>query len=145
MHTHTHTLRDLSSSSSGSNGYAQTKWMAESLIHQAIKADLSATIYRLGLIGPGYRSGIGNPRDLHTLLFIAILRMPLLSFDTPTRIIWKCCSCQSKIRSPRQWLLSADRKTALVWFGYDDDQETISLNGSTSLRRHIERFLGDGY
>ena len=30
------------------------------------------------------------------------------------KVIWKCCSCQSKIRSPRQWLLSANRKTASV-------------------------------
>ena len=69
------TLSVLSSSSSKSRGYAQTKWMAESLINQAIQAGLSAKIYRLGLIGPHSRSGIGNPRDLYTLLFTAILRM----------------------------------------------------------------------
>ena len=69
------TLSVLSSSSSERSGYAQAKWMAENLINQAIQAGLSAKIYRLGLIGPGSRSGIGNPRDLHTLLFIAILRM----------------------------------------------------------------------
>ena len=63
------------SSSVGKSGYAQTKWMAESLVSQAIQAGLPAKIYRLGLIGPHSRSGIGNPRDLYTLLFTAMLRM----------------------------------------------------------------------
>ena len=49
--------------------------MAESLVSQAIKAGLSAKIYRLGLIGPHSHSGIGNPKDLYTLLFTAMLKM----------------------------------------------------------------------
>ena len=49
--------------------------MAESLVSQAIKAGLSAKIYRLGLIGPHSHSGIGNPRDLYNLLFTAMLKM----------------------------------------------------------------------
>ncbi|CAF4522828.1 unnamed protein product, partial [Didymodactylos carnosus] len=62
-------------SSSKSNGYAQTKWMAECLINQAIKVGLSAKIYRPGLIGPHSRTGVANPKDLYTLLFAAMLGM----------------------------------------------------------------------
>ena len=62
-------------SSSKSNGYAHTKWMAECLINQAIKVGLSAKIYRLGLIGPHSRTGVANPKDLYTLMFTAMLGM----------------------------------------------------------------------
>ena len=118
------TLSVLSSSSSRRSGYAHTKWMAESPINQAIQAGLSAKIYRLGLIGPHSRLGIGNPRDLYTArmrmhCYPSILRHAHLTVLT--------MSVEGQITPLMTFISPAKDCIISVWFGYDDDQEIIRL------------------
>jgi phthiocerol/phenolphthiocerol synthesis type-I polyketide synthase E len=55
---------DLPATEGLSNGYAQTKWVAEKLVEQARERGIPAIVYRPGLIGGDTRTGINNPRDL---------------------------------------------------------------------------------
>jgi len=45
-------------------GYAQSKWVAEQLVHLAGERGLPVTVYRPGRIGGHSRTGLGNPDDL---------------------------------------------------------------------------------
>ncbi|MGD2114164.1 MAG: amino acid adenylation domain-containing protein [Acidobacteriota bacterium] len=45
-------------------GYAQSKWVAEKLVHLAGARGVPVTVYRPGRIGGHSRTGLGNPDDL---------------------------------------------------------------------------------
>jgi phthiocerol/phenolphthiocerol synthesis type-I polyketide synthase E len=55
---------ELLASEGLSNGYAQTKWVAEKLVDLARGRGLRVAVYRPGLIAGDVRTGIHNPRDL---------------------------------------------------------------------------------
>ncbi len=46
------------------DGYAQSKWLAESLVAQAIERGVSATVYRLGRVVGPRSTGFVNPQDI---------------------------------------------------------------------------------
>ena len=56
------------------NGYAQSKWVAEKLIANAIRSNLAIVIYRLGSMGPNTETGACNPHDLNTLFVGTIIK-----------------------------------------------------------------------
>lgn len=57
-----------------SNGYTQSKWVAEKLMTKASRSGLPVVIYRLGSICGNTKTGVCNRYDLHTLLLAAILK-----------------------------------------------------------------------
>jgi len=50
------------------DGYSQSKWVAERLAEEAWRRGLPVRIYRPGRLTAHSRTGLGNPRDLLTLL-----------------------------------------------------------------------------
>ena len=56
------------------DGYSQAKWVAESLMEQAINKSLAITVYRPGNIGPHQRTAYLNPNDLSILIWSACVR-----------------------------------------------------------------------
>jgi thioester reductase-like protein len=54
------------------NGYQQSKWVAERLVHQAALRGLNATIYRPGTIGPHSSTGACNVTDYSSCFMLSI-------------------------------------------------------------------------
>jgi thioester reductase-like protein len=46
------------------DGYAQSKWVAERVVHLARERGIPISIYRLGMVGGHSRTGVSNTRDL---------------------------------------------------------------------------------
>eukprot|EP00959_Pyramimonas_sp_CCMP1952_P247595 5175914-Pyramimonas_sp.AAC.1 len=59
------------------SGYAQTKWVAEHLVWNAVGCGLSAAVYRPGNLGGDTATGAYNPSDANTLLLAACARLGL--------------------------------------------------------------------
>lgn len=57
------------------NGYAQTKWVAEKLMAKAHRLGLPVAIYRLGSMCADTRTGACNPLDLYTILLTNLLKI----------------------------------------------------------------------
>ena len=57
------------------NGYGQSKWVAEKLMDKAYRLGLPVAIYRLGSMGSDSRSGACNLLDINTILVDAILKI----------------------------------------------------------------------
>ena len=57
------------------NGYGQSKWVAEKIIAKANRSGLPVAIYRLGSMGSDSRTGACNLHDINTLLVAAIIKM----------------------------------------------------------------------
>ena len=108
------------------------------------KAGLSAKIYRLGLIGPGSRSGIGNPRDLHTLLFIAILRMhcyPSTLRQGNLKVLFM--SVEDQITPPMTFISWSEDCISMIWvwrWSRNDKCEWLNLT-SSPYRTFSRRWL----
>ena len=64
------------------DGYSQAKWVAESLMQQAINDGLNVTIYRPGNIGPHQTTGYLNPNDLSVLIWHACKRQKQAPMNT---------------------------------------------------------------
>jgi len=65
-------------------GYAQSKWVAEKLIHLAGERGIPVTVYRPGRIGGHSRTGLGNPDDLVFRILRGSLQLgaaPLLDME----------------------------------------------------------------
>ncbi|MBF0240579.1 MAG: thioester reductase domain-containing protein, partial [SAR324 cluster bacterium] len=63
-------------------GYAQSKWVAEKLLHQAREKGLAVSIYRLGMLTGHSRSGVSNINDMMCKLlkqFVVQKRIPELT------------------------------------------------------------------
>lgn len=58
-----------------SGGYAQSKWVAECLITQAIAAGIPASIYRPGMVTGHTQTGICNPTDLMCRFLQSVIRL----------------------------------------------------------------------
>lgn len=56
-------------------GYAQSKWVAEQLVHQAANRGLPTRVYRLGTLSGHSQTGAANPRDLIAALISESLRI----------------------------------------------------------------------
>lgn len=54
------------------NGYQQSKWVAERLVHQAVSRGLNATVYRPGTIGPHSVTGACNVTDYSSCSLLSI-------------------------------------------------------------------------
>ncbi len=59
------------------SGYAQSKWVAEKLIHQAQARGIPCVIYRPGLISGSSQSGITNGKDFASRLVLGAYQMGL--------------------------------------------------------------------
>ncbi|CAF1436026.1 unnamed protein product, partial [Rotaria sordida] len=57
------------------SGYAQSKWVAEKLMVQANRLGLPVIIYRLGSTCASTETGACNRTDLHTFLFVAMMKL----------------------------------------------------------------------
>ena len=57
------------------NGYAQTKWVAEKLMTKAHRLGLPVAIYRLGSMCADTQTGACNPLDLYTILLTNLLKI----------------------------------------------------------------------
>jgi fatty acid CoA ligase FadD9 len=57
------------------NGYGQSKWVAEKLVAKANRLGLPVVIYRLGSMCSDAKTGACNPHDLYTILFANILKI----------------------------------------------------------------------
>jgi thioester reductase-like protein len=66
---------DTNSSEELSNGYAQSKWVADKLIERASRVGLPVITYRLGLILADTKTGACNPNDFYTLLIATIMKV----------------------------------------------------------------------
>ncbi|CAF1312551.1 unnamed protein product [Adineta steineri] len=67
------------------NGYAQSKWVAEKLIAKANRAGLPVAIYRLGSMCSDSKTGSCNPLDINTIIVATSLRIgcyPVGALDT---------------------------------------------------------------
>ncbi|MEM7064361.1 MAG: amino acid adenylation domain-containing protein [Cyanobacteria bacterium P01_B01_bin.77] len=58
-----------------SGGYAQSKWVAEYLVTQAIAAGIPACIYRPGMVTGPIQTGICNPTDLMCRFLKSIIQL----------------------------------------------------------------------
>ncbi|XYI02791.1 non-ribosomal peptide synthetase [Sorangium sp. So ce1128] len=67
------------------DGYSQSKWVAERLLSQGRSRGIPVTLYRLGEVMPHSRKGIPNPRGLADMLLQACLELGL-SFETSIRL-----------------------------------------------------------
>ena len=67
------------------DGYSQSKWVAERLLCQGRTRGIPVTFYRLGEVMPHSRKGIPNPRGLADSLLQACLRLGL-SFESSIRL-----------------------------------------------------------
>jgi fatty acid CoA ligase FadD9 len=56
------------------NGYGQSKWVAEKLVAKANRLGLPVVIYRLGSMCSDAKTGACNPLDLNTILLANILK-----------------------------------------------------------------------
>ncbi|CAF2930450.1 unnamed protein product [Rotaria sp. Silwood2] len=65
------------------SGYAQSKWVAEKLMTKANHLGLPVNIYRLGSTCASTVTGACNRTDLHTFLFVAMMKIN----SCPTNII----------------------------------------------------------
>ncbi len=66
-------------------GYAQSKWVAEKLVWQAITRDIPAQIYRIGNIGPDSRTAFANAKDAVMLFLESCKRLRI----APRRDEWR--------------------------------------------------------
>lgn len=57
------------------NGYGQSKWVAEKLVAKAIRSGLPIAIYRLGSMCADTHTGACNPLDIYTLFVKDILKV----------------------------------------------------------------------
>ncbi|CAF1144470.1 unnamed protein product [Rotaria magnacalcarata] len=57
------------------SGYAQSKWVAEKLMAKANRLGLPVIIYRLGSTCGSTETGACNQTDLHTFLFVAMMKL----------------------------------------------------------------------
>jgi amino acid adenylation domain-containing protein/thioester reductase-like protein len=60
-----------------SDGYSQSKWVAEKIVALARARGMPATVYRLGEVMPHSRTGIANPRSVLDNLMRACARLGL--------------------------------------------------------------------
>ncbi|KAJ5612601.1 antibiotic synthetase [Penicillium lagena] len=57
------------------NGYAQSKWVSEKLVYDAIQSGFPITIYRPGSVFCHSVTGVGNASDFNSRLMLSCLRM----------------------------------------------------------------------
>ncbi|WP_199694100.1 thioester reductase domain-containing protein [Sorangium cellulosum] len=67
------------------DGYSQSKWVAERLLSQGRSRGIPVTLYRLGEVMPHSGKGTPNPRGLADVLLQACLRLGL-SFESSIRL-----------------------------------------------------------
>ena len=86
-----------------SNGYGQSKWVAEKMVQQAALKGLPVLTYRPGNIGHDSRTGIANPNDFQTLMIRGCLAAgcapdtPHWYFEmTPVDFLTKAIVCFAK-------------------------------------------------
>lgn len=65
-------------------GYSQAKWVAESMVWQAISRGLPVSIYRPGNIGHHSFTGKANPNDFHAMIIAACEKVNC----TPRNVDW---------------------------------------------------------
>ncbi|HEY9622706.1 MAG TPA: thioester reductase domain-containing protein, partial [Crinalium sp.] len=70
-----HEDADIAQGDSITGGYAQSKWVAEQLVHLAAQRGVPTCIYRPGMVTGHSRSGVSNPEDLISRLLASFIQL----------------------------------------------------------------------
>ncbi|CAF1510481.1 unnamed protein product [Adineta ricciae] len=122
-------------------GYAQSKWVAEKLIAEAVRLGLSVTIYRLGSIWADSETGACNQHDIFTLFIRAMMKtgcFPTTATNTRLNGLPVNLAVQGIVSLSRQWSNINGKVHHIVPFG-----EGISFENLIVCMRQCGMTLND--